>query len=61
MIYPDLLQAVFECGLPSETRSKLHLVDLAGRCVCVCVCVYAGRCVCVCVLVWDQVLLWESR
>ena len=24
-------QAVFECGLPSETRSKLHLVDLAGR------------------------------
>jgi kinesin family protein 16B len=23
-------QAVFECGLPSETRSKLHLVDLAG-------------------------------
>ena len=22
---------MFECGLPSETRSKLHLVDLAGR------------------------------
>lgn len=25
-----MTQAVFECGLPSETRSKLHLVDLAG-------------------------------
>ena len=24
-------QAVFECGLPSEVCSKLHLVDLAGR------------------------------
>ena len=32
-IHPSLLtsQALFECGLPSETRSKLHLVDLAGR------------------------------
>ena len=28
---PFGLQAVLECGLPSQTRSKLHLVDLAGR------------------------------
>ena len=25
--------------MPSEKRSKLHLVDLAGRCVCLCACV----------------------
>ncbi|CAI8050074.1 Kinesin-like protein Klp98A [Geodia barretti] len=25
-----MTQAVLECGVPSETRSKLHLVDLAG-------------------------------
>ena len=24
-------QAVLECGVPSETRTKLHLLDLAGR------------------------------
>ena len=34
-----IIQAVLERGMPSEKRSKLHLVDLAGRCVCLCVCV----------------------
>ena len=30
---PDLPQAKFEDGLPSEIVSKVHLVDLAGRSV----------------------------
>ena len=39
-------QAKYQFGIPSETVSKIHLVDLAGRCVCVCVCVCSSVGVC---------------